>query len=32
MLENKLQALALEGDRVDLTFHTFEVKTLRLEF
>jgi alpha-mannosidase len=30
MLENKLKALPLEGGKVDLAFHTFEVKTLRL--
>jgi alpha-mannosidase len=30
MLENKLKALPLEDGKVDLTFHTFEVKTLRL--
>ena len=31
MLENKLNALPLADGKVDLTFHTFEVKTLRLE-
>ena len=32
MLENKLTALALVDGKVDLNFHTFEVKTLRLVF
>ena len=31
MLENRLEALPVEGGRIDLRFHTFEVKTLRLE-
>ncbi len=32
MLENREEELRTEGDRADLHFHTFEVKTLRLAF
>ncbi|MDO4866112.1 MAG: glycoside hydrolase family 38 C-terminal domain-containing protein [Clostridia bacterium] len=31
MLENRLEALPIEAGQISLAFHTFEVKTLRLE-